>query len=239
MSNPRSPQRRPQASGGKSLLTREVKILGGIAAAVAVIAAVIVLQGAPTSSEVAPPPTSSGGVPARTAQLAPDDSPQEGPRDAKVTLVEFLDPECESCGAMFPIVERIRKEYAGRIRFVVRYYPLHRNSVLAAKSMEAAGRQGKYWEMYNLTFEHQAAWGEKNEPQTAVFFGFANQLGLNMDTFQRDLNDDALESKLLRDRNDGVAAGVKGTPTFFINGALMGSMMTYEQMKSRIDAALK
>ena len=211
-------------------------MLGALAAVVAAVAVGIVVFASPSS---APAPVASTSSSGNASRMTPDDSPQEGPRDAKVTLVEFLDPECESCGAMFPIVERIRQEYAGKIRFVVRYYPLHGNSVLAAKSMEAAGRQGKYWEMYALMFENQASWGEQKTPQTAVFVGFARKLGLNMDTFQRDLSDAALEAKVQRDRSDGLALGVKGTPTFFLNGSVMGSMLTYEQIKARIDAGLK
>ena len=77
------------------------------------------------------------------ALLEHPDSPSKGPRDAKVTIVEFLDPECEACRAMFPIVERLMGEYQGQVRLVVRYLPLHPNSALAASALEAAGEDRK------------------------------------------------------------------------------------------------
>src|SRR5688572_32348539 len=82
--------------------------------------------------------------PSVAENLVRPDSPSLGPADAKVTVVEFLDPECESCAAFAPQVKSLLKEYEGRVRFVVRYMPLHRNAKIAAQYIEAAGEQGKY-----------------------------------------------------------------------------------------------
>ena len=90
------------------------------------------------------------------ALLVREDSPTRGPADARVTLVEFLDPECESCRAAYPIVEQILEDYEGRIRYVVRYFSNHNNSVLAVASTEAAGEQGMYWEMQEMLFANQS-----------------------------------------------------------------------------------
>jgi protein-disulfide isomerase len=225
MTNPKRTSRTDDRGPGRRWwLTREVQVLGLLAA---VIAAAMVVFTFLVNPEAEPQPVVAKGVETPSAsRLIRDDSPQEGPVDARVTLVEFLDPECEACGAMFPIVERIRVEYAGKIRFVVRYFPLHRNSVLAAKAMEAAGRQGRYWEMYSLVFQNQGVWGEKAQPQTEIFMGFGRSLGLDMVAFERDLNDSILDRKIQLDQSDGRTLGVEGTPTFFLNGSLLGSMMT-------------
>ena len=217
--------------------SRELKVLGGLGAILAVIAAGVLLLGGGSSTpdgDVDSPAVATGG-----GELVRDDSYRLDAPGATVTLVEFLDPECEACGAMYPVVSRILAEYEGRLTFVVRYFPLHNNSVLAAKAYEAAGRQGKYWEMYAILFQNQEAWGEKREPQTNLFVQYAQTLGLDVTRFRSDLNDPALEAKVNRDRADGTALGVRGTPTFFINGQLAGSVMTYQDLKAKIDAALR
>ena len=138
--------------------------------------------------------------------------------DDKLTLVEFADFECEACKAAHPLVKKILKDYDGRITYVFRNFPLHGNSVLAAKTAEAAGEQGKFWEMYDKLFENQLEWGEKSTPQTGLFSTYALELGLDMEKFKTSLNSNDYADKIQRDQKDGVTAGVKGTPTFFLNG---------------------
>lgn len=230
--------KRPRRTNRRSSrrLSSEAKTLLGIGF---VLALGVVLFFVLIRPSMSPPPSAQTGKPQDASILVRDDSYRQGPADAKVTLVEFLDPECEACGAMYPVVERIRQEYGDQIQLVVRYFPLHKNSVLAVQAMEAAGRQGKYEAMYSMLFENQPAWGEKPEPQTQLFLGYARSIGLDMERFQRDLNDATVANKANRDKADGTAAGVRGTPTFFINGTNAGSVMPYEQLKSKIDAALR
>lgn len=223
-------------------LSKEAKILLGIGALLVAGAAFLFATANPSSPSGEPPASSNASAGLDTGgagQLVREDSYRLETAGSKVTLVEFLDLECEACGAMYPTVKRILDEYGDRMTFVVRYFPLHRNSVLAAKAAEAAGRQGKYWEMYALLFESQSAWGEKSQPQTDTFLRYAQSLALDMERFRADLNDPSLDAKVSRDKSDGTAAGVKGTPTFFVNGVQIGSVMSYEQMKSRLDAALR
>ncbi len=146
------------------------------------------------------------------------DSPTLGSATAPVTIVEFLDPECESCRAAFPFVKQLLEEYDERVRLVVRYFPLHNNSVLAAAATEAAGAQGMYWEMQELLFTRQPEWGEQRTPQTDRFIGYATELGLNIEQFTADLQNPDYLARVERDQADGEALGVTGTPTFFING---------------------
>lgn len=190
-------------------LQRQVKILLGIG-----LAAILLFAGVAWVAN-------RSTVPAAPDTLVREDSPKLGPDDAKVTIVEFLDPECESCRAAFPMVKQILAENEGDVRLVVRYFPLHNNSMLAARATEAAGEQGKYWEMQELLFENQTIWGEKQTPQTEMFIVFADQLGLDVDAFTEVLNSTKYTDKVQRDQRDGEALGVSGTPTFFVNGQLI------------------
>lgn len=173
-----------------------------------------------------------------TKLLIRDDSYRIGTPSAKVTVVEFLDFECEACGAAYPTVKRILKDYEGKINYVVRYFPLHNNSLYAIRSVEAAGRHDKYWQMYDKLFENQKEWAEKTEPQTELFIKYAKEIGLDTDSFKQDIDNKALDEKSNRDKADGIEAGVKGTPTFFINGILAGNVMSYDEFKSKIDTEL-
>ncbi|MCF2533294.1 DsbA family protein [Yinghuangia soli] len=159
--------------------------------------------------------------------------------DGKVTVVEFLDLECEACGAAFPVVERLRKEYEGRVTFVMRYFPIpsHRNAELAAKAVEAAGAQGKLEPMYTKMYETQKEWGDQQVSHEETFRAFARELGLDMPKFEQDWKSPATAERVDRDRRDGLALGVQGTPTFFLNGERL-KVGSYEQFKAALDNAL-
>jgi len=159
--------------------------------------------------------------------------------DGKVTLTEFLDFECESCGAIYPAIEQLRERYAGRVTFAFRYFPNngHFNAMNAAAAVEAASKQGKTEAMYQRLFETQAEWGEAQESKRQLFVGFAEDLGLDMDQFVRDLDDPATIERIVSDRDAGLALGVTGTPTIFINERLV-ELESLEQLVSEIDAAL-
>ncbi|WP_353664821.1 DsbA family protein [Microbacterium sp. che218] len=141
--------------------------------------------------------------------------------DGAVTVVEFLDFECEACGAYYPVVEDLRATYEGRITYVVRYFPLpgHRNSLTSALAAEAAARQGKFDEMYQRLFETQGEWGEAQESRDDVFRGYAADLGLDLDTYDADIADPAVEQRVRADFDAGRALGVGSTPTFFVDGS--------------------
>lgn len=166
--------------------------------------------------------------PSVSESLVRPDSPALGPADAKVTVVEFLDPECESCAAVAPQVKSLLKEYDGRVRFVVRYMPLHRNAKIAAQYMEAAGEQGKYWEMMEKMFAMQGEWGEKHGPAghnpaptapvSVMFEKYGQEIGLDISQLNSAAGQRKYAEKAERDLRDGQAVGVRGTPTFFVNG---------------------
>ena len=158
--------------------------------------------------------------------------------DGKVTFVEFLDFECEACRAAHPAVEDLRETYGDRMTFVVRYMPLHGNSEAASRAAEAAADQGKFEEMYDRLFETQPEWGEQQSSQEDVFFGFAEDLDLDMDRFREVYDDPATIERVRRDKADGEALGVTGTPTFFLDGNKL-EVSNFEELIAAIDAAVE
>ena len=159
--------------------------------------------------------------------------------DGRVTVVEFLDFECESCLAAYPFVEQLREEYDGRVTFVARYFPMpgHANAENAAVAVEAAAQQGRFEDMYHRMYETQPEWGERQESEAARFRDFAADMGLDMTAYDAAVADPATLERVLRDREDGLALGVQGTPTFFLNGEKL-EVDTTDEFIERIDAAL-
>jgi protein-disulfide isomerase len=159
--------------------------------------------------------------------------------DGAVTLVEFLDFECEVCGAAYPLIEELRAEYEGEVTFVVRYFPIpaHKNSGNAALAAEAAARQGRFEEMYLMLFETQRQWGEQQDSKAALFREYAVELGLDLDQYDADIADPATKQRVAADFDEGMALGVSGTPTFFLNGEKLE--LVYEQdLADAIEEAL-
>ncbi|MEV7552242.1 thioredoxin domain-containing protein [Amycolatopsis sp. NPDC089917] len=220
-------------------MTKNAKVsLTVVAVVVAVVAALLVFtklgEDTPPAQADAPP-----AVPA-SVLIRPDSHRLSDPAGAKVTVVEFLDLECEACGAAFPGVERLRAEYGDRVTFVMRYFPIpsHQNAELAARAVEAAGKQGKLEPMYRLMFEKQPEWGDQQVSHRDTFVGFARQLGLDTAAFEVDLDDPATLGRVLADRTDGANIGVEGTPTFFVNGVKFSGSPSYEALKAAVDREL-
>ena len=176
-------------------------------------------------------------TPERTERLVRPDSQRLSEAEGDVTFVEFLDFECEACGAAYPAIEELRDRYGDQITFVVRHMPLHFNSESAARAAEAAAEQGKFEEMYDRLFQTQAEWGEQRTSMEEVFFGFAEDLGLDMDQFREDYDDPATIEKVRRDKRDGEELGVTGTPTFFLNGEKL-EISSFDELVKKIDDAV-
>ena len=141
-------------------------------------------------------------------------------REGAVTVVEFLDFECEACGAFYPIVEDLRTQFAGEITYVVRYFPLpgHINSTNAALAAEAAAQQGHFEAMYHRLFDTQASWGEAQDSRADIFRGFAEELGLDMAAYDEAVVSPETMARVKLDFDEGQALGVSSTPTFFVDG---------------------
>jgi len=159
--------------------------------------------------------------------------------NATVTVVEFLDFECEACGAFYPYVESLREKYAGDITYVVRYFPLpgHFNSTNAAVAVEAAARQGQLEAMYDHMFQSQVEWGEAGESRAELFRTFAEEIGLDMDQYDADVADPATLERVESDFADGRALGISSTPTFFVNDEPV-ALTTFDDLDRAIAAAL-
>lgn len=190
--------------------------------------------------------TSNSNANASAELLVRSDSPTLGPADAKVTIVEFYDPECEACAAFHPIVKGILKDYEGRIRLVVRYMPLHPNSLSAATFTEAAGEQGKYWQAQELLFQRQHEWGQKHGAAAAsqpapninvLFQKYAEELGIDLAKANAAVRENRYGAKIDRDKKDGQALGVRQTPTFFVNGRKL-MQFSESALRQMIDAEL-
>lgn len=172
--------------------------------------------------------------------LVREDSNKIGNPSAKVTLVEFADYQCPACAAAHPIIKRITDEYKDQMLFVYRYFPLpqHTNAVPTAMASEASGVQGKYWEMYDLLYKNQNQWSESKN-STEIFSGYAKDLGLDLDKFEKDIQSDKFTDKIQRDKNDGRNLGVSATPTFFLNGQKLVGITTYDELKNKIEQLTK
>ncbi len=188
-----------------------------------VLAAIVVLV-ATRPWQGAGDPAGVGGSQAPTDQAAlvvrEDSRRLNDVPDSSVTFVEFLDFECEACGAVYPAIEDLRSQYGDRVSFVIRYFPLdsHFNSQRAARAVEAAAQQGQLEAMYSRMFETQSQWGESQEPKDDLFRQYAQDLGLDMDAWDTVYQAPETLARIERDIADGRALGVAGTPTFFLNG---------------------
>jgi protein-disulfide isomerase len=227
-------------------MRKEIKILGAIA--IVVVIAAIVGANYYRSLVQSERVTTGGNTnkQAATAEnLVRPDSQTMGATDAPVTVVEFYDPECESCAAFHPIVKKILKDYDGKIRFVVRYMPLHPNSLSAATFTEAAGEQGKYWQAQEMLFQKQPEWGTKHGAPSGLqadvdsyFKEYAMELGLDINKMDAAFAENRYAAKIERDKKDGQSLGVRQTPTFFVNGRKLARIGEAD-LKSLINEELK
>ena len=226
---------------GLSAMLVVVWVLLGLVVAAALIG-YLVARGTATAQQQDPNQStaqSTGQSTGSAGQLVRENSRvlSQAPNE-KAVLVEFLDFECEGCGAAYPVVEELRAEYADTVTFVTRYFPLpgHRNAMPAAVAVEAAAQQGEYEAMYQRMFETQAQWGEATEDKSPVFRGYAEELGLDMAAYDKAVADPATRDRVELDVADGTALGVAGTPTFYLDGEPL-TVNSLEEFTAAVEAA--
>lgn len=169
--------------------------------------------------------------------LIRDNHASIGDPSAKVTLVEFLDPECEACAAVDPTIKGLVKEFEGKVYFVVRYMPLHKNSMLAAAALEETRASGKYFQALSTLFYAQPQWASHHDSKPELIAVILKKLDIDiMDIKPADLIEKH-RAHIERDQADGKALGVVGTPTLFINGQIVDDM-SYQGLKARIQGLL-
>lgn len=161
-----------------------------------------------------------------------DDDPYLGSKDAKVIIIEFSDFECPACKRAEPVVKQVLSYYGDRILFVYRDFPIYQAHPFAQRAAEAANcafEQGKYWEMHDLLVENQDALDVSSMKR------YAREIGLDGENFDSCLDSRKYQQEVEKDANDGVAAGVRGTPTFFINGKQFTGGRSFEEFRKIID----
>lgn len=195
--------------------------------------------------EIAARPTPTAAAPVRQAPPAPDPnivhnipvahSPVIGPKNAKVTITEFMDLECPFCARFHPPIQQVLKAFPNDVNYVVKNFPLnfHPNSRTAAKAALAAAEQGKYQQMVDKLLENRASLGSE------TYSRIAKEIGLNVNKFEKDLkdNDTKYEGFIQKDMQLAGQVGVRGTPTFYINGKTT-SARDFNSLKAEIDKLL-
>ena len=168
------------------------------------------------------------------AKQAAGDGPSFGPDDAKVTVVEYSDFECPYCSKAAEVVNKLKKNYANKVRFVFRQFPLpmHKNAPLASEAALAAHAQGKFWEMHDKLFENF-----RNLNRESIE-GFAQEIGLNMEKFKAALDGDEHEKTIESDMALGKEIGVSGTPTMIVGTKRVSNPTDYDAVAKLIDAEL-
>lgn len=206
-------------------LTGETKIfLGILVATVAIIGIAVYFVGKPSS---APTPLSR-------EELISADSHAIGNSSASAYLVEFSDFQCPACRAFAPTVDEIAGKYTDKLLFVYRHYPLtqHAFSKPAALAAEAAGEQGKFWEMGKLLFNNQDRFSDD------LWGGLADELKLDRTKFDAALKSEMLKAKVDRDETAAIRLGLPGTPSFFLNGVRL-TVANPDDLKIAVEKALK
>ncbi len=154
------------------------------------------------------------------AVLAPAHAISKGPQHAKVTIVEFFDPACESCARVYRPVKELLAAFPDQVRLVLRYAPLHVGSEGVCRMLEAARRQDRYWQVLDVMFATQSQWASHHHPQPDLLWELIPAAGvdIDMDRLRADAAEFAIGSLVQQDVEDGAKLGVRQTPTFLVNG---------------------
>ncbi len=173
--------------------------------------------------------------PNKVYDIAIDTSPVRGPRDARVTIVEFSDFQCPFCGEAKTLVNQVLEAYPKDVKLVFKHFPLtsiHPNALPAARASVAAGHQGKFWEMHDVLFQNNRALDYDQLKE------YAGRVGLNVPRWEEDYQAQDTQQQIVRDVRAARAAEVDATPTFFVNGKRLVGDRSMDSFKSLIDGAL-
>lgn len=215
---------------------------------IVLVTAVVILAAAYGGGSESPSNASSTFVSTTAAPITSADW-QEGNPNAKISLIEYGDFECPACGAYFPVMQQLFTNYSSTVLFVFRNFPLtsiHPFAQIGAQAAEAAGMEGgtaAYWKMHDLLYTDQTQWtGDTSlTPADVVskyFDGYAQSIGLNVDTFNTDVSSTQVLNKIQNDINSGNTAQIDHTPTFFINLQQIPNPNSYNDFQTAIENAL-
>jgi protein-disulfide isomerase len=198
--------------------------------------ALVAISQARPAAPAAPSPARAGRPdPNKHYAVNTKGSPRRGPEKAKIAVVEFSDFQCPFCSRVNPTLNQITKEYGDQVAVVFKHLPLrmHSKAPAAHAAAEAAHRQDKFWEMHDLIFANQ------REMSPEKYEEYAQQLGLDMDRFRKDVASPAVKKKVDADAAEAARLGVTGTPGFFVNGRFVSGAKPFESFKQLIDEELK
>lgn len=165
-------------------------------------------------------------------------SPTLGNDDAKVYLIKFTDPACETCSAFHPYVKKLMAAHPGRIKLVIRYNPLHEGADYPVKILEAARKQGKFWETMEILYRTQGHWTSHHIVQPQKIWRILSMAGLDIEKIRKDMNDPSIQERIEQDLADAKALGVTKTPGFFVNGKPLTSFGR-SQLRQLVDSEIK
>lgn len=163
----------------------------------------------------------------------------KGNPEAEVVLRKHSDFQCPACAEFSVVVREIMDAYGDQIRFEYKHFPLiaiHPQAVPAARAAEAAGQQGKFFEMHDKLFDNLSAWSRSPNPQ-GNFVAYAEEIGLDIETFRRHMRSSILRDKVMEEYDEARELGLTGTPTFFLNGERM-QYVTYQDFRDEIERAI-
>ena len=168
--------------------------------------------------------------------LVRDYSPVVGPEGAQVTIVEFFDPSCEGCRAMYPYVKQIMAAYPDKVRLVLRYVLFHKGSEEAVRILETAREQGAYEPVLDAVMEAQPQWHD--DPGVTAAWDAAESAGLNVEAARAGMNSPEIDGIIQQDAADVKSVGISGTPTFYVNGEKLnrlGPQELYDLVTSKVE----
>ena len=168
------------------------------------------------------------------------DEHTKGATDASVAIVEYSDFQCPGCASSYPMLKQLVDTFPNDVSLTYRHYPLrqiHSNAQLAGQAAEAAGMQGKFWEMHDVLFNTQAQWSTEQDP-TAFFTRLAESVGLDLEQFGTDLTSKEAVDRVHADASEANKLRLPGTPSFFINGTLIDHPGSYAAFKALVEAEL-
>jgi protein-disulfide isomerase len=224
--DPPSPAPGTSGSRGREILTWSVVVVLLVAAAWMLL----------FNSKATQP--SQPAMTTNAAALASEHSPMLGAATAKVHIVEFLDPACETCAMFYPAVKQMLADNPDRIRLSIRHVPFHQGSEYVVRLLEASRKQDKYWQTLEALLASQAQWAPHHTVQPDLVWPALAGVGLNTDQLMADMNSPEVEQRMQRDIDDARALKVTATPEYFVNGRPLPSF-GLQQLQVLVGEALQ
>lgn len=166
-----------------------------------------------------------------------ESAPTKGSEDARVTIVEFFDPACETCEVFYPLVNDLIKKYPGKVKVMMRYAPFHQGSDQVVKLLEAAHLQGQFWPALDILFANQQRWTRHHVARPKSAIALLKDLPLDNEMFIRDASSDTVIQSIIQDVKDGKTLKVRATPQFFVNGKPLINF-GYAQLTQLVEQAI-